>query len=156
MIDDYAGRMSIGQGPIAPGIVAGLGLRRAATADELLALLDSALAEAALDRGQLAALATLEGKHAHPALRAVASRLDIPLLALPETMLHRPVPNPSRRVALHLRLPSVAEAACLALGPLLLEKRRSANATCALSLYGVPMSSAASAAAMLSTSNAGP
>lgn len=156
MIDDCTGRGLIGQEPVLPGIVAGLGLREAATVEELLTLLDSALAETELKRSQLAALATLEGKHAHPALRRVASLLDIPVLALPAAMLHRPVPNPSRRVELHLRLPSVAEAACLAFGPLLLEKRRSANATCALSLHGAPMSSAASAAATLSTSNAGP
>lgn len=156
MNDNFAGDRLSGQSLAISGIVAGLGVRQAATRDEILTLLDVALAEVGSDRSQLAALTTLEGKQAHPALRAAAHWLDIPLLALPETMMRRPVPNPSQPVQGHLGLPSVAEAACLAFGPLVLEKRRSANATCALSRYGAPISSAASAASILSTSNVGP
>ena len=148
-----------GQSLAVPGIVVGIGLRGRATCDEILDLVDAALDEAGYDRSHLATLVTVEGKQAHPALVALASRLDIPLLGLPQAGLRRDVPNPSERVEHHLALPSVAEAAALAFGPLLLEKRRSANATCALSqyvLHTTSISSALSAASMLSTSSAGP
>ncbi|WP_330998259.1 cobalamin biosynthesis protein [Devosia faecipullorum] len=138
----------------------GLGARFCAGPEEILHLLDATLAEAGLDRHDLAALATLDGKQSHPALRSVADRLALPLLAVPPQDLPRDVPNPSPHVTHYLALPSVAEASALAFGPLLVEKRRSANATCALSRwtppYALPTSSAASAASTLSTSSAGP
>jgi cobalt-precorrin 5A hydrolase len=140
-------------------VVAGIGLRQQALADEILALLDATLAEAGLQRDDLAALATLEDKASHSGLRAVSALLDIPLLALSQLALLQPVPNPSRRVASYLGLPSIAEAAALAFGPLLVEKRRSANVTCALSqmlpAYVTDMPNASSTASTLSTSGAG-
>lgn len=160
MNDVFAGHAPAGRKPAISGIVAGLGLRRAASADEIVSLIDATLAECGYDRADLAALATLDGKLVHPALRAVAKELDLPLLGLPESDLRHPVPNPSERVARHIALPSVAEASALAFGPLLAEKRRSANATCALSRwtgpYAASISSAFSAASILSTSSAGP
>lgn len=141
-------------------IIVGLGARFCAGPEEILQLLDASLAEAGMDRDDLAALATLDGKQSHPALRSLADLLALPLLAVPPMDLPRDVPNPSPRVTHYLALPSVAEASALAFGPLLLEKRRSANATCALSRwaqpYALPTSSAVSAASMLSTSSAGP
>lgn len=155
-----AGALLAGRMSAIPDIVVGLGARRSATCPEILLLLDEALAEAGLDREDLAALATIEGKEALPALRAAAERLALPLLGVRQRDLPQDVPNPSLRVAQFLAVPSVAEASALAFGPLLLEKRRSANATCALSRwlspYAAPMSSAASAASRLSTSSAGP
>lgn len=159
MSDYSAGLSPAAQLPISPHIVAGIGLRRAASRDEILALLAAALTETGLDRGHLAALATLDGKAAHPAIVSAARWLDVPVLALPPSALRRPVPNPSARVARHLGLHSVAEAAAASFGPLLAEKQRSANVTCALSRLApayAPISRAASALSTLSTSTAGP
>ena len=141
-----------------PDIVVGLGLRRAATPAELLALVDACLALAGRQRRHIALCATLEAKADHPSLLALAQALGVPLVAMPPGRLDRAVPNPSPLVASRLGLASVAEAAALAHGPLLVEKRRSANATCALALLASPYcrSSAAIAAATLATSRAGP
>jgi cobalt-precorrin 5A hydrolase len=156
---DSIGSLPIGKTLTACHVIAGIGLRQQATADEILALLDATLAEAGLERDDLAALTTLDHKASHSALRAVSALLDIPLLALSQPDLIQPVPNPSRRVASHLGLPSIAEATALAFGPLLVEKRRSANVTCALAqmppAYVAATPSASSTASTLPTSRAG-
>lgn len=138
-------------------LVAGIGLRRQATADELLALLDDTLAEAGLSRHHLAALATLDRKADHPALAAAAALLGIAIIGVPEHDLPA-APSPSQRVLDLAGLPSVAEAAALFHGALLVPKRRSANATCALAMRRgrYVTSSAAMASSTLSTSRAGP
>lgn len=139
-----------------PGIVAGIGLRQTAEMDEVVSLLDLCLDEAGLSRVDLSALATLDRRASHPALIEAGRLLDLPILALAEAALDRAVPNPSARVWTLTRLPSVAEAAAMAFGPLLVQKRRSASVTCALShCYAAPLSSAAMTASMLSTSLAG-
>ncbi len=156
---DSVGSVSTDKTLTAGCVIAGIGLRQQATADEILALLDATLAEAGLERDDLAALTTLEIKASHSALRAVSALLDIPLLALSQPTLIQPVPNPSYRVASHLGLPSIAEAAALAFGSLLVEKRRSANVTCALSqmlpAYLADMPSASNTASTPPTSRAG-
>ncbi|AUH66687.1 precorrin methylase (plasmid) [Paracoccus zhejiangensis] len=58
-------------------IVAGIGLRAAATLDALRAGL------ALMGGVRLSALATPEDKADHPALRALADELDLPLIAVP-------------------------------------------------------------------------
>lgn len=132
-------------------VVAAIGLRANATAFEILALVDTTLAEAGLDRADLAAFATIADKSAHPALVEAAGRLGLPLcVAQPEAG----APNPSALVMHHLGYASVAEAVALHFGPLLVEKRRSATVTCALSRRLQP--SAATAASTLATSRAGP
>lgn len=142
-----------------PGIVAGIGLRLQASTQDVLTLLDACLAAASLVRRDLVALASSDRKATHPALREAASMLGLPLLTLPSHAMSGAVPNPSSRVAVAIGLPSVAEAAALSFGPLLLEKQRGANVTCALSSYNPATSgssSASMAAATLSTSSAGP
>ncbi|GEM_PF-576636 len=140
------------------GVVAGIGLRQHTTPDEILALLDLALGEASLRRGDLVALVTWDAKAGHPALCQVAALLDIPLRTVSKTTLARPVPNPSGRVAKFIELSSVAEAAASVFGPLIVEKRHSANATCAIARvmmdYIPATSSAATMASMLSSSGA--
>lgn len=140
------------------GIVAGIGLRQQTTPHEILVLLDLALAEARLTRGDLTALVTWEAKAGHPALCSVATLLDIPLRTVSQALLARPVPNPSARVANFIELPSVAEAAASAFGPLIVEKRHSANVTCAIARvrtdYLPESSSAANIAPMLCSSGA--
>ncbi len=140
------------------GVVAGIGLRQQTTPDEILVLLDLTLAEASLMRRDLVALATWEAKASHPALCQVSSLLDIPLCTVSKTMLARPVPSPSACVASFIELPSVAEAAASVFGPLIVEKRHSANATCAIARieadYLPTSSSADNMTSMLSSSRA--
>lgn len=156
MDDDSTLGLRPGEAMAKADLVAGLGARRHATVAEILALIDTSLAAIGADAARLGLLVTREAIADHAALSAVATRLGIPLLGLPDAELGAPAPNPSARVARHLGLPSVAEAAALAFGPLLLEKRRSANATCALSqrLYALPRIRA-SAPSTVSASAAG-
>lgn len=145
---------------IGPGIVAGIGARGSATTEDVLHLLDACLGDVGFGRNGVVALATLDRKAAHPALQQAAAVLGIPVLAVPQDGLRAPGPNPSALVTRYIGVPSVAEAAALAFGPLLMEKRRGANVTCALSQhlpdYAMPISSAVNAASTLSTSSAGP
>jgi cobalt-precorrin 5A hydrolase/precorrin-3B C17-methyltransferase len=117
-----------------PSLVAGVGCSRGASAGEILDLLDSALREAKLSRRSVAALASIDVKSDEAGLLEAADALGVPLrfysageLAAVE------VPNPSTVVAGAVGTPSVAEAAMLASGAeLLLEKRKSKNATVAI------------------------
>lgn len=160
MINDSADLSSAQTVLHRPGIVAGLGLRARATAEDVLSCLDAALAAARRNRQDIVALTTLDTKAQHPAILAVGVRLDVPVIALAAGQLVHQAPNPSLRVAELANVPSVAEAAALCLGPLVLEKQISANVTCALAHYspssGAGRSSAARASSMLSTSTAGP
>mgnify|MGYP002403424479 CR=1 FL=1 len=160
MIELFAGHHPALTAPARPGIVAGIGLRAQATVTDIASLLDACLGAAGLGRTDLVALATMQSKSAHPALAEMANRLALPVIAVPADLLHRPVPNPSPRVAALADVPSVAEAAALAFGPLLVPKQRSLAVTCALSRYtampGSGKPSAAMAASTLSTSSAGP
>lgn len=160
MIDDSSGESIAHPALSASGLVAGIGLRAAATADDLLSLIDTCLAALHARRADLVALATIDARRHHPALLAVARLLDIPVVALPAERLDGECPNPSQRVARLVAVPSVAEAAALSFGPLLVEKQRSGTVTCAISRYipawSVGRSSASSVASTLATSSAGP
>lgn len=134
-------------------IVVGLGARGAATTGEVLALIDTVLAGHNLDRRHIAACVTVDRRWSHPALREAAEMLGVELLSRNESALGHAVPNPSAKVTGYVGVASVAEAAALTFGPLIAEKHRSANATCALSRQS-PI--AAIAASTLSTSRAGP
>jgi cobalt-precorrin 5A hydrolase/precorrin-3B C17-methyltransferase len=117
-----------------PSLVAGVGCSRGADAAEILDLLDSALHEAGLSQKSVAVLASVDVKSDEAGLLEAADALGVPLhfhsaeeLAAVET------PNPSPVVAGAVGTPSVAEASVLVSGAeLLLEKRKSANATVAI------------------------
>ncbi|MDH4558688.1 cobalamin biosynthesis protein [Pseudomonas sp. BN417] len=124
-------------------LVAGLGCRRGCSVDELHGLLVQCLAESGQTLGSLVALASSEAKAAEPGLVALAGRLALPLHLLPVDILaaHEGRLNqPSERVRDATGSPGVAEAAALAQAEalfgaravLLIDKRRSASATCAL------------------------
>ncbi|SDH71689.1 cobalamin biosynthesis protein [Pseudomonas panipatensis] len=124
-------------------LVAGLGCRRGCSVEELHALLRETLAEARVEEGALTALASSDAKALEAGLRSLAQRLKLPLELLPAQRL---APYESRLSVVSERVrqasgsAGVAEAAALALvedlaerpARLLLPKRRSANATCAL------------------------
>ncbi|MER5636607.1 Rv2231c family pyridoxal phosphate-dependent protein CobC [Kitasatospora sp. NPDC002227] len=115
-------------------VVVGLGARRGVGAVEVLALLDSALAEAGLSRKAVAFLATLDRRTSEPGLCEAARALGVPLRGLPaEALAAVPVPHPSPAARAAVGTPSVAEAAALAPGgALLVPKRASARATVAI------------------------
>lgn len=117
-------------------VAAGIGLSSKAQADELVALLERTLAEHRLAPADLVLLASIEEKADHPALKAVAARFEVPLRLFPKmTLSGEDVPTPSASVERHLGIASVAEAAALRCGRLLVGKQKSANATCAIAEF---------------------
>ncbi|HEY8381492.1 MAG TPA: cobalamin biosynthesis protein [Microvirga sp.] len=120
-------------------IVAGIGFRRSADPGEIVALVERAVADCALTRGELRGLATLAALADAPAFREAARRLGLDALAVAE----RAVAEASEGIVTHSArsfsahgVGSVAEAAALgAAGPgarLVLPRIASATATCAL------------------------
>lgn len=124
-----------------PTLVVGVGASRGAPVDEVLTLIESALAEAGLSARSLAELATVDAKAGEPGLVEAAERLGVPLVTYPaEELAAVEVPNPSDAPLAAVGTPSVAEAAALLRGgELLVPKRKSeradgspAMATCAV------------------------
>lgn len=118
-------------------IVVGVGASRGCPAGELEDLVVGALADAAVAAEQVGVLATADVKRDEPAVVALAGRRSWRFVTFPAQALAAvPVPTPSATVAAHVGTPSVAEAAALlAAGPgseLVILKRRSAHATCAV------------------------
>ena len=132
-------------------LVAGLGCRRDCPLDELRALLRETLAEAGLDESNLTALASATLKADEEGLAALAAALDLPLaLFTPQQLAacEKRLGEPSETVRTVVGSASVAEAAALlqaevqagAPARLLVGKRRSDQATCALAF--IPVESA--------------
>jgi cobalt-precorrin 5A hydrolase / precorrin-3B C17-methyltransferase len=117
-----------------PSLVAGVGCSRGACAAEILDLLGFALHEAGLSQKSVAVLASIDVKSEEAGLLEAADALDVPLhFHSAEELAAVDTPNPSSVVAGAVGTPSVAEASVLASGAeLLLEKRKSANATVAI------------------------
>lgn len=115
-------------------VVVGAGCSRGCAAEELLALVDGALRE--LGDPPVRALATIDVKGEEPGLRAAAAARGWPVELHPALALAAvAVPTPSAVVRGYVGTPSVAEAAALLSAgttALLLPKRRSAHATCAI------------------------
>jgi cobalamin biosynthesis protein CbiG len=119
------------------GLVVGAGCSRGCAAEELLDLIRAVLDEAGAAPEAVMALATVDRRADEPGILAAAHHHGWPLVTHPAAELrHVAVPTPSDVVDAHVGTPSVAEAAALlsAGGPLLVPKRRSARATCALAI----------------------
>jgi cobalt-precorrin 5A hydrolase/precorrin-3B C17-methyltransferase len=120
----------------APVIVVGVGCSLGCSSDELLDLVDAALGEAGVEPASVSALATVDRRAGEPGVVQAARRRGWPLTTFAAEELARvDVPTPSDVVASHVGTASVAEAAALLAaggGALVLPKRRSAHATCAL------------------------
>ncbi|MEU4211963.1 cobalamin biosynthesis protein [Streptomyces sp. NPDC026206] len=115
----------------------GVGTCRDVAAAEVIALVERTVTEAGTGAGPVAALATVDVRAAEPGLLAAAERLGVPLTAYaPAALAAQPVPHPSEAARRTLGTAGVAEAAALlAAGPgavLLVGKRKSAQATCAV------------------------
>jgi cobalamin biosynthesis protein CbiG len=136
-----------------PDLIVGLGCSTSASADEIVALIAACLAEIGRDACSIASLATHGRKRGSAALARAAEHYDVPLRFLDDDDLAPKVPG-------------TCEAVAAASGPLLLGKRKSRYATCAIAVaapgfnlarFGQPESpSAAMASSTLATSLAGP
>ena len=117
-----------------PSLVAGVGCSRGVDAKEIIDLLLHSLAQAALTEKSIAALASIDLKRDEAGLLQAAEKLDVPIHFHPAEVLSVvEAPNPSELVREAVGTPSVAEAAVVSSGAeLVLEKRKSANATVAI------------------------
>jgi cobalt-precorrin 5A hydrolase/precorrin-3B C17-methyltransferase len=117
-----------------PSLVVGVGASRGAPVEEVLGLVEGALQDAGLSPGSVAELATVDAKSEEPGLVAAAERLGVPLVTYAaEELAAIEVPNPSAAPLAAVGTPSVAEAGARARGgELLVPKRKSAMATCAV------------------------
>lgn len=115
-------------------LVVGVGASRGAPTDEVIALVDAALAEARVSPRSVACLATVDAKADERGLLETAAARGWPLTTHPaERLAAVAVPHPSETVRAAVGTPSVAEAAALLDGgELLVAKRRSATATVAV------------------------
>ncbi len=117
-------------------LVVGAGCSLGCPPDELLDLIEAALRELGAQPGDVRALATVDRRADEPGIVEAARHHRWPLELHPAAALARvAVPTPSPRVAAHVGTPSVAEAAALltaGAAELLVPKRRSAHATCAI------------------------
>ncbi|MFE1954803.1 cobalamin biosynthesis protein [Streptomyces sp. NPDC059524] len=106
----------------------GVGARSGAPADEVLALVGAVLAEAGVPPERVRALATVAAKGREPGLLGAAEALGVPLETYDaERLAAVAVPHPSARVRTATGTPSVAEAAALAGGGVLLVPKRASR-----------------------------
>lgn len=113
-----------------PSLVVGVGASRGAPVDEVLGLVEEALADAGLCVRSVAELATVDAKSREPGILGAAARLGVPVVTRTAGELAAvTVPNPSDAPLAAVGTPSVAEAAALAGGgELLVPKRKSVRA----------------------------
>ena len=122
-----------------PVLALGVGCARGCAAGELEALVTSSLAAQGLAAGAVALVASLDLKRDEPAILTLAQSLGTPLRFFAASALLDETPrlaNPSDAVFRAVGCYGVAEGAALAAvgkdGALVVEKRRSAHATCAI------------------------
>ena len=123
-------------------LVAGIGCARGTLGDEVIALLEKTLGQAGLAQESLAAIATIDIKSDETALHLAAKHFDVPLRLFSAAELaeeRAKVPNPSTVVEAETGTPSVAEAAAIKAGQLLVEKQKTKNATCAIGRAQAPL-----------------
>jgi cobalt-precorrin 5A hydrolase len=138
-----------------PSLVAGMGCNRGTPLAEMRGLLLETLARFRRSAASLKRLASISLKQDEPGLLALARTLGVALVFFEKDVLARVdgVVSPSARVARHVGVPSVCEAAAILAagnGPLIVPKQTSRNATVAIAR--IPSSSSASARGDWSTS----
>lgn len=126
---------AMGLGQAGMSLIAGIGCRRGATAEDILAVLDAALAATGHGREDLQLLATIPQKADEAGIAAAAQQLGLGLVIV-EDAVDFPGPTESRCSRATTGLGSVAEAAALAGagsgGTLLAPRSSTRRATCAL------------------------
>lgn len=127
-----------------PVLALGMGAERGVSVSELETLARETLAEHGLSRHAVACLVSLDLKEDEPALHELAAMLDVPARFFDTDALRVQTPrlkNPSPVVEAAVGVPGVAEAAALAAagasGTLVVPKKKSARATCAIARAAV-------------------
>ncbi len=116
-------------------LVAGVGCERGADAAEVIELIQLSLESRNLAPASLAALGSIDIKADEPALLAAARHYGVPLRLFSAAELAQEryrLKDPSHYVEDTVGTPSVAEAAALKAGPLVVEKAKSKRVTCAI------------------------
>ncbi|WP_420706917.1 Rv2231c family pyridoxal phosphate-dependent protein CobC [Streptomyces sp. NRRL F-2664] len=115
-------------------LVVGVGGRAGVSVEEVCALVEETLRGAGLAAEAVTALATVDSKAGEAGIAGAAKRFGVPVVGYPADRLAGvDVPHPSEAARAATGTPSVAEAAALvAGGELLVPKRRSLSATCAV------------------------
>jgi cobalt-precorrin 5A hydrolase / cobalt-factor III methyltransferase / precorrin-3B C17-methyltransferase len=129
-----------------PVLALGIGCQRGCSTEEIADLARSALAEAGLAAGAVAAVVSIELKLAEPAIHALAAELGVPARFFPASRLLVETPRLSERSPAVFQATGcwgVAEGAALAAagpdGVLLVPKRKSRRATCAIARASQPI-----------------
>ena len=127
-------------------LVAGVGCERHADGAEVIGLIGAGLRAQNLSPLSLAAIASIDIKADEPARHAAARHFTVPLRLFSATELAQEryrLKQPSDYVEDTVGTPSVAEAAALKAGLLVVEKLKSARATCAIGRATRPIDMAA-------------
>jgi cobalt-precorrin 5A hydrolase/precorrin-3B C17-methyltransferase len=129
-----------------PVLALGLGSERGCAGEELIALAEGTLAAAGLSAAAVAAVVSIDLKMDEPAIHEVAERLGVParFFIVSELLPQTPrLATPSDAVFRATGCHGVAEGAALAAvgagGTLIVPKRRSARATCAIARAAAPL-----------------
>lgn len=116
-------------------LVAGVGCERGVTAEEVIELIDFGLHKENLSPQSLCAIASVELKADEAALHQAAAHYGVPLRLFTVAELNQEryrLLNPSAIVEAEIGTPSVAEAAALKAGTLIVPKLKSERVTCAI------------------------
>jgi cobalt-precorrin 5A hydrolase/precorrin-3B C17-methyltransferase len=117
-----------------PSLVLGIGASKGVTVDELDTLITSTLSHHGLSARSVSLVATVEAKADEAGILELCARTGWTLVTHPaEVLAATDVPNPSQHPLDAVGTPSVAEAAAMQHGELLVEKTKSAMATLAVS-----------------------
>lgn len=123
--------------------VLGLGCARNADPQELWDLVCETLAEAGIAHGAIACVASIDLKGDEPAMNHVARQLDVPFRLFTAAELEQQagkLANPSDVVFAEVGCHGVSEGAALSIAPnLVVEKRKTANVTCAVARADTPI-----------------
>jgi cobalt-precorrin 5A hydrolase/precorrin-3B C17-methyltransferase len=127
-----------------PVLTVGVGCERGASAEEVTSLVRETLASAGLAEHSVAAVCSIDVKMDEPAIHAVATALGVPARFFDAARLEEEAPrlaNPSDLIFREVGCHGVAEGASLAAsaGTLIVPKRKSARATCAIALSPTPL-----------------
>jgi cobalt-precorrin 5A hydrolase/precorrin-3B C17-methyltransferase len=129
-----------------PVLALGIGCERGCPAEEIADLARLALAQAGLAEAAVAAVVSIELKLAEPGIHALAARLGVPARFVPAARLLAETAHLSERSAAAFRATGcwgVAEGAALAAagpgGMLVVRKRKSRRATCAVARASMPI-----------------
>lgn len=148
-----------------PVLALGVGAARNAPTEEVATLADRALADAGLAAASVACVVSLDLKSDETAVLALADRLGVPARFFTAAELEAETPrlaNPSETVFAEVGCHGVAEGAALAAtgddGTLVVEKRKSANATVAVArtMRGIDPATVGRARGRLSVVGLGP